>query len=119
MPGIADTRELQQMRRADGTRRQDHSTRCIDTLDPAASRILHTDRAGPSEQQPMRQSIGEDFEIGPLLCRAEIGARRTLPPPSAAGLLNPADVIARAPRQMVDVFVIFEAALDSGLDDLV
>ena len=49
MLGIADARELQQMRRADSPRRQDHLTRCIDALDPAAARILDADRAGPGE----------------------------------------------------------------------
>ena len=64
----------------------------------------------------MDQCASDDLQVRPLLGRPQIGARRTLPPPPAAGLLDPADIVAGTGRQMVDVFVVFETDLLPGLD---
>src|SRR6266851_1436261 len=60
-------------------------------------------------------NTGEEFRC---LGRAQIGARGTLPSAAAAGLLDPADIVPGAGRQVVDVLVIFEADFGPGLDDL-
>jgi hypothetical protein len=118
MAGVADTGELQDMRRPDGPRREDHFTRGVDPLQPAAPRVLDAGGAATVEQDAVDQSIGDDLQVRPLQCRTQIGARRALAPPPAAGLLNPADTVAGARRQMVDVRVVFEPDLGSRLDQL-
>src|SRR5260370_41254661 len=118
MAGVADTRELQDVRRPDSARRQDHFPSRVDPLQPAAPRVLDADRTGAVEQDPVDQSVGDDLQVWPLQCRTQIGARRTLAPPPAAGLVNPADTVAGAGRQMVDVRVVFEPDLRSRLNQL-
>src|SRR5882724_2698196 len=118
MVGVAHTRKLQQVRRADRTRGEDHLTHRIDPLDPAAARVFDADRAGAVEPDAVHQRAGHDPEVGPLFGRAQIGACGTLSAAPATGLLDPADVVAGAGRQAVDVLVIFEADLGAGLDDL-
>src|SRR5437660_3073147 len=108
MVRVADTGELQDMRRPDGARRQDHFSRGVDPLQPAAAGVLDADRTGAVEQDAVDQSVGDDPQVRPLQCRTQIGARRALAPPPAAGLLNPADTVAGAGWQMVDVLTVFE-----------
>ena len=119
MVGVADPGQLQQMRRADRAAGEDHLARRIGPLDLRGARELDADRALAVEQHAMDQGAGDDFEVGALHRRAQIGARRALPAPPATGLLHPADIVAGARRQMVDVLVVFEADLFPGLDDLV
>jgi len=98
MVGVANTGKLQHVRRADRTRRQDHLAPYDDPLDPTAARILDRDRTCALEHDAVHQRIGDDCKIGALDRRAQIGSRGTLPPPAAAGLLNPADVVPGAGR---------------------
>src|SRR3984893_13475102 len=118
MVGVAHTRKLQQVRGADRTRGQDHLTRRIDPLDPVAARVFDAYRAGAVEPDAVHQRAGHDGEVGPLVGRAQIGAGGTLPAAPATGLLDPADVVARAGGRAVAVVVIFEAELGAALDDL-
>ena len=64
MVGIADPRQLQDMRRADRTAGEDHLTRGIGALDVAGARELDADRALAVEQHAMHQGVGDDFEVG-------------------------------------------------------
>ncbi len=64
----------------------------------------------------MDQRACNDFEVGAFHRRAQIGACRTLPAPPAAGLLHPADAVAGAGRQMVDIVAVFEPELLARLD---
>src|ERR1700756_5617340 len=104
------------MRRPDGARREDHFTSGIDPLHLAAPLVFDADRAGTVEPDAADQSIGDDLQIRPLQRRTQVGARRALGPPPAAGLLYPAHAVAGAGRQMVDVRVVFETDLGSRLD---
>ncbi len=95
------------------------TSRRVDPLDPVATRIFNADRPRAVEQDAVDQRVGEELKVRPLQCRTQIGARRALPAPPAPGLLNPADIVPRARRQAVDVLVIFEPDLGTGLDQLV
>src|ERR1700724_2657565 len=85
---------------------------------PESCRTCGDPTAPAAERDAVDQSIGDDLQVRPLQCRTQIGARRALAPPPAAGLLNPADTVAGAGRQMVDVGVVFEPDLGSRLDQL-
>ena len=116
MVGVADPGQLQDVRRADGAGGQNHLTRRVDPLDGLAAPVFDADRAAAVEQHAAHQRAGDDLQIRPLFRRPQIGARGTLPPPPAAGLLDPADIVAGARRQMVDVLMVFEPDLLPGLD---
>ena len=119
MVWIADAGELQDMRRADRTRGEDHLGGRVDPLDRAAASIFDADSAFAIEQDTTDQSIGHDLQVRTFHRRAQIGPRRALAAPAASGLLHPADIVAGAGRQMIDVLVIFEPDLGSGLNQFV
>jgi hypothetical protein len=114
--GIADTGELQDMRRADRASRQDYLTRGFDALHAAVAQILDTDRSHAIEPDAMHQRTGDDLEVGPLHRWAQIAACRTGAPPATSRLLHPADAIARARGQVVDVLAVFEPQLPARFD---
>src|SRR5260370_29139628 len=92
--------------------------RRIDPLDgiPAAvAGEFDADCATPVEQHAMHLRAGDDLQIGSLRGRSQIGARRTLPTPPAAGLLDPADIVAGARRQTGYGLMIFEPDLGPPL----
>ena len=69
MLGVADARQLQDVRRADGTRRQDHLTRRIGSLDRTAgtaARELDTPRALAVKQDAVDQCMGDELQVRPL-----------------------------------------------------
>ena len=109
MLGVADPRQLQDMRRADGAAGEDDLADRIDPLDRAAAREFDRDRALAVEHDAVHQRTGDDRQVLTLQRRAQIGARGTLAPTAAAGLLDPSDIVAGAGRQVVDVLMIFEA----------
>src|SRR5215831_13085111 len=94
-------------------------SRLASTRSIGPPREFDRDRALAFEHDTMNQRVGQDGEVGPLQCRAQVGTRGTLPAPATARLLHPADVVSGAGGQMVDVLVVFETNLDAGLDDLV
>src|SRR6266702_5409945 len=105
------------MRRADRAGREDHLARRVGPLDrTAGARELDTDRARAVEQDAVHQRLGDEFEIGALQGRAQVGPRRTGAGAAAAGLLAPPDAVAGAGRQAVDILAIFEPELLAGLD---
>src|SRR5919197_5653213 len=106
------------MRRADGAPGKDDLADRIDTLDRPAAREFDRNRALAVEHDAVDQRAGDDRQILPLQGRAQIGARGTLAPTPAAGLLHPADAFTGAGRQVIDVFAVFESDLGAGLDDL-
>ena len=66
---LADARQLQQMRRPDGTGGEDHLTRRISPLDGVpctAARELDPYRARAVENHAMHQRCRDDLEVGPL-----------------------------------------------------
>src|SRR6516162_4580194 len=73
----------------------------------------------PSNRTRRTSALVMNLQVGPLQRRAQIGARRTLPPAPAAGLLDPANVVSSAGRQMVHILMVFKADLYAGLDHLV
>src|SRR5262252_3127764 len=120
MVGIADAGELQEMRRADRAAGQDDLAGRVGALDCAVvARELDADRTAAVEQHAASQRARHDLQVGPLQRRAQIGARRALPPAPAAGLLHPADTVSGAGWQMVHILMVFEADLYAGLGDLV
>src|ERR1700731_2472117 len=64
----------------------------------------------------MHQRVGDELEVGPLQYRVQIGARGAGAAPTAAGLLAPADAVAGAGRQVVDVLAVFEPDLLARLE---
>jgi hypothetical protein len=65
----------------------------------------------------MHQRAGDNLQVGPFRRRLQIGARRTGPAASAAGLLAPADAVAGAWRKIVDVGAKFEPEFLGSFDD--
>src|SRR5579862_1954593 len=104
------------MRRADRAGRQDYLAHRVGPLGPATPRELDADRALAGEDYPVDQGLGDDFKVGALLGRPQIGPRRAGATPAAAGLLAPADAVAGAGRHVVDVLAVFETDLFAGLD---
>jgi hypothetical protein len=114
--GIADAGELQDMRRADRASRQDYLTLGFDALHAAVARILDSDRSHAIEPDAMHQRTGDDLKVGPLHHWAQIAACRTGAPPATSRLLHPADAVARAWGQVVDVLAVFEPQLSARFD---
>ena len=85
-------------------------------LDRAAAREFDADRALAVEQDAVDQRVGDELQVRPLQRRMQIGARGAGAAAAAAGLLAPADAVAGAGRQVVDVLAVFEAELLAGLD---
>jgi hypothetical protein len=107
------------MRRADRAARQNHLARRAGRLDHAAARKLDPGRTFAVKRHAPHHRVGDDLQVRPLQRRAQIGARRALPSPAPPRLLHPANIVAGAGRQMVDVLMVFEADLGPGLDDSV
>src|SRR5438046_1050076 len=80
-------------------------------LDGPAPRELDPDRALAVEQDAVNQRVSDELQVRPLQCRVQIGARGAGTAAAAAGLLAPADAIAMAGRQVVDVLAVFEPDL--------
>jgi len=79
MIGIADPGQLQDVRRADRTRREDHLARRLGPFDgPAAQRELDARRTLAVEQDAMHQRVSDGLEVRPLWRRPQIGARGVL-----------------------------------------
>src|SRR6516164_11783254 len=108
------------MRRADRTGSEDHLASRIGPPDgvpwPVVAREFDANRARPVDDHAVHQRIGDDLEVRPLGCRPQIGARGAGPTAPTAGLLAPADAVAGARRQIVDVGAIFEPELLGSLD---
>src|SRR5207244_9532824 len=80
-------------------------------------RIDDPGRALAVERDAVHQRLRHDLQIGPLRCWLQIGLRGAGAPAPAAGLLAPADAVAGARRQVVDVLAVFDAELPGGIDD--
>src|SRR5579862_9202345 len=104
------------MRRADRARRQDHLAPRVGSFHGAAARELDAGRALAVEHDAVHQRLGDELQVGPLQRRAQIGARGAGAAAAAAGLLAPADAVAGAGRDRVDVLAVFEPDLLAGLD---
>src|SRR5215469_10096121 len=105
------------MRRADRTRRDDDLARRRHMLDLAVARKDDAGGAVALEYDMMHQRVGDDLQIGPLLGRAQIGRCGAGAAAATAGLLTPADRVAGAARQVVDVGPELEAKLLRRGDD--
>src|SRR5215471_5151426 len=116
MLGCADTGELQDMRRADSTRGQDHFALGLGALDATAAFEFDAGRSLPVEQDAAHQRLGDDLQVRALHCRMQISARSAGAAAAAAGLLAPADAVGGAGRQVVNVFAVFETDLAAGSD---
>ena len=118
MLGVANPRQLQDVRRADRSRRQDHLARRIGSLDRTAgtaAREFDARRSLAVENDAVHQRVGDELEVGPLQRRVKIGARSAGAATAAAGLLAPADAVAGTGRQIVDVLAVFQPDLPAGL----
>ena len=78
-------------------------------FDAGRAACRRTARGGPAR-------LVTSCEVGPLQRRMQIGARGAGAAAAAAGLLAPADAVAGAGRQVVDVLAVFQAELLAGLD---
>ena len=75
--GVADPRQLQQMRRADRAGGEDHLARRIGDLDPAAAREHDAGGARAAEQHAVHQRAGDDLQVRAALTPAsDRSARR-------------------------------------------
>src|SRR3954471_15378842 len=61
--------------------------------------------------------LSDELEVGPLQCRPQIGAGGAGTAAAATGLLAPADAVAGAGLDVVEVLAVFEPELLAGLDD--
>src|SRR5712691_2624235 len=105
------------MRRADRTAGEDHLARRIGDLDPSVTRIDDPGRALAVERDAVHQRLCHHLEVGALRGWLQVGLRGAGAAPPAAGLLAPADAVAGARRQVVDVLAVFDAELPGGIDD--
>ena len=69
----ADTRNLQQMRRRDRPRAQNHFAPRAEALPAARTRILDAAGALAVEQNALAQRAGDHLQVGPLARRLQIG----------------------------------------------
>ena len=69
MLGVADARQSQDVRRADGACRQDHLARRIDSFHRAAgtaARELDTGRALAVKHDAVHQCVSDELQVWPL-----------------------------------------------------
>jgi hypothetical protein len=110
---------LQDVRRADGTRRQDDLARSIGPLyctAATATREFDTGRALPVKQNAVHLCMGDELQVWPLRGWLQIGACGAGAAPAAARPLAPPDAVLVAGRQVVDVLAVFETDLFAGLE---
>src|SRR6058998_3504495 len=105
------------MRRADRAGRQDDFARRVGPLGIAVAREFDADRTRAVEHDAVDQGLGDEFEVWALQGGPQIGPRGAGAAPAAAGLLAPADAVAGARRQIVDIGPVFDAELAGGVDD--
>src|SRR5207244_6296895 len=65
----------------------------------------------------VHQRLCHDLQVGPLRGWLQVGLRGAGATAPAAGLLAPADAVAGARRQVVDVLAVFDAEFPGGIDD--
>src|SRR6516162_454765 len=104
------------MRRVDRTGGEDHFALRLRALDRPAPLIFDRDGAAAVEDDAPDQRLDDHLEVGPLQRRPQIGAGGAGPSPPSARLLAPADAVAGAGRQVVDVLAVFEADLLTRFD---
>ena len=103
---IADAGQLQQMRRADRAGGEDHLARRIGPLDGSLGRLRENSTPAarfPSNITRCTSALVTICKLGRFVAGLQIGARGAGPAAAAAGLLAPADAVAGAGRQIVDV----------------
>ena len=61
--GIADAGELQDMRRAHGSRRKDHFMCRVNPVNPAVARIHHASCSLPLESHMVNEGVGDDTQV--------------------------------------------------------
>ena len=76
-----DARQLEQMRRFDRARRQNHLARGTDFVHPAVLLVGDANRPAPLQQHARHQRPCRHLEIGPLQSRFQIGVCRAPAPP--------------------------------------
>ena len=116
MLGIPDPRELENMRRANRPGAQDGLARRFGPVRDPITGEFDPDCTFALEQHAVHQRVGHQLQIRPFQGRPQISARRAGAAAAAAGLLAPADAVARSGRQIVDVLAVFEADFLPGLD---
>ena len=104
------------MRRPDRPGGQDNLPGRAHTFNLPPARELHADGTRAVEQNTAHQGAGNHFQVLPLHRRPQIAARRTGTAAAATGLLHPADAVAGAGRQIIDVLTELQADLLPGLD---
>src|SRR5215813_7259326 len=96
MRGRADAGHLQQMRGVDGAPRQDH---LAGDPDPSLLVFLAKDDADAAlalANEPGREGLGLDSQVGPASCPRQEGARRRTTETAVAGHLRIADALVLA-----------------------
>ena len=78
--GVADTGELQQLRRVDRAAAQDDLTRADLTRRPAAVAVRHAHGPVPLEQDPGDEGPAGHVQVRPAHHRVQVGAGRAEPP---------------------------------------
>jgi hypothetical protein len=74
--GLADARQLEQLRAVDRAGADHDIARCRRLVHRALHRIAHAGAARAVEDQPLGQRLGHDAEVGALGGRVEIAPRR-------------------------------------------
>ena len=82
----SDTGDLQQVRRADGARRQDELARDLRPRVPSLAAEFEPARAPAVEEDPLRPGAGQHGQVGAALRRPQEAARRV--PAGAAALVD-------------------------------
>src|SRR5215472_868357 len=104
------------MWRVDGAGGEDHFSLRINAFDRPPALVFDCDGTAAVEHNTVYLCLDDHLEIGPLLCRPQIGASGTGSTASAARLLAPPNAIAGAGRQVVYVLAVLEADLLTSLD---
>src|ERR1700758_5210010 len=104
------------MRRVDRTGGKDHFAFGIRALERSAAFILDRDSPTASEDDAVDLRLDNHLQVGPLLCRPQIGASGAGSSPAAARLLAPTNTIAGPGRQIIYVLAVLKADLLTGLD---